>query len=218
MKHSLILWMTFALPICAAYGQEALTLEQCRQLAIDNNKELKIAEAQVDRATQERRAARTKYFPQLSATGSYMHNSKPLELVDYTRFEAMTGQLLPQLAPLLMKYPQLAQSLPQMMEELKNLTHVDMQNVWIGDVSLVQPVFMGGKIVSYNQITGYARELAESMHDTKLQDVICRTDETYWQVVSLANKKKLADAYVDLLRKMDTDIAAMITALSLIHI
>ena len=78
MKHTLILWMTFALPICAAYGQEALTLEQCRQLAIDNNKELKIAEAQVDRAAQERRAARTKYFPQLSATGSYMHNSKPL--------------------------------------------------------------------------------------------------------------------------------------------
>ena len=146
MKHTLILWMTFALPICAAYGQEALTLEQCRQLAIDNNKELKIAEAQVDRAAQERRAARTKYFPQLSATGSYMHNIKPLELVDYTRFEAMTGQLLPQLAPLLMKYPQLAQSLPQMMEELKNLTHVDMQNVWIGDVSLVQPVFMGGPI------------------------------------------------------------------------
>ena len=212
MKHSLILWMTFALPICAAYGQEALTLEQCRQLAIDNNKELKIAEAQVDRAAQERRAARTKYFPQLSATGSYIHNSKPLELVDYSRFEAMTGQLLPQLAPLLMKYPQLAQSLPQIMEELKSLTHVDMQNVWIGNVSLVQPVFMGGKIVSYNQITGYARELAESMHDTKLQDVICRTDETYWQVISLANKKKLADAYVDLLRKMDTDIAAMITA------
>ena len=98
------------------------------------------------------------------------------------------------------------------MEELKSLTHVDMQNVWIGDVSLVQPVFMGGKIISYNQITGYARELAESMHDTKLQDVICRTDETYWQVISLANKKKLADAYVDLLRKMDTDVAAMITA------
>ena len=125
MKHSLILWMTFSLPICAAYGQEALTLEQCRQLAIDNNKELKIAEAQVDRAAQERRAARTKYFPQLSATGSYIHNSKPLELVDYSRFEAMTGQLLPQLAPLLMKYPQLAQSLPQIMEELKNLKSIE---------------------------------------------------------------------------------------------
>ena len=211
MKHTFIVWMALAMPTLAA-GQEALTLEQCRQLAIANNKELKVAEAQVDRATQERRAARTKYFPQLSATGTYMHNSKSLELVDYSRFDAMTAALMPKLLPLLMKYPNVAQAIPQLMGELKDLTHVDIRNIWIGDVSLVQPVFMGGKIISYNQITAYARELAESMHDAKLQDVICRTDETYWQVVSLANKKKLADAYVDLLRKMDTDIAAMITA------
>ena len=51
---------------------------------------------------------------------------------------------------------------------------------------------MGGKIVSYNQIAKYAKELAESQKDTKLQEVIYMTDETYWQVVSLANKKKLA--------------------------
>lgn len=62
----------------------------------------------------------------------------------------------------------------------------------MGGVSLVQPVFMGGKIVSYNQITKYARELAESMNDLQLQEVIYKTDETYWQVISLINKKKLA--------------------------
>lgn len=212
MKHTFILWIILALSVSATYGQEMLTLEQCRRLAIENNKELKIAEAQVDRATQERAAARTKYFPQLSAMGSYLHNGKQLELVDYSRFDAMGAQLMPQLLPLLMKYPQVAQSLPKLMEELKGLTQVDIRNVWIGDVSLVQPVFMGGRIISYNQITAYARDLAKSMHDTKLQDVICRTDETYWQVVSLANKKKLADAYVTLLRKMDTDITAMIAA------
>ena len=43
-----------------------------------------------------------------------------------------------------------------------------------------------------------------------MQDVICKTDETYWQVISLVNKKKLADAYVDLLRKTDHDMTAMI--------
>ena len=43
-----------------------------------------------------------------------------------------------------------------------------------------------------------------------MQDLIYKTDETYWQVISLVNKKKLADAYVDLLRKMDSDVTAMI--------
>ena len=69
---------------------------------------------------------------------------------------------------------------------------------------------MGGKIINYNQITKYAKQLAESMNDQQLQDVICKTDETYWQVISLVNKKKLADAYVDLLRKTDHDMTAMI--------
>ena len=69
---------------------------------------------------------------------------------------------------------------------------------------------MGGKIIAYNQITKYAKELAQSMNDLKLQDVIYKTDEAYWQVVSLVNKKKLADSYVSLLRKMDTDVQALI--------
>ena len=85
-----------------------------------------------------------------------------------------------------------------------------MQNIWVGNVSLVQPVFMGGKIVNYNQITKFAKQLAESMNNLQLQDLIYKTDETYWQVISLVNKKKLADAYVDLLRKMDSDVTAMI--------
>lgn len=75
---------------------------------------------------------------------------------------------------------------------------------------MVQPVFMGGKIVNYNQITKFAKQLAESMNNLQLQDLIYKTDETYWQVISLVNKKKLADAYVDLLRKMDSDVTAMI--------
>lgn len=37
------------------------------------------------------------------------------------------------------------------------------------------------------------------------------TDETYWQVVSLANKKKLAESYVELLKTMDDDMDKMIT-------
>jgi outer membrane protein TolC len=48
------------------------------------------------------------------------------------------------------------------------------------------------------------------MHDAKLQDVLYRTDEAYWQVVSLAGKKRLADAYVQLLEKMNADVEAMI--------
>lgn len=170
-------------------GQRTLTLEECRDLSIKNNKELQISGEKVRVAGYEKQAAATKYFPQISAMGTYMRNQKDINLVDGTTVAGL-NQLLPM--------------------DVSGFFHLDIQNVWLGSVSLVQPVFMGGKIIAYNQITRYARELAESMNDLKLQDLIYKTDETYWQVVSLVNKKKLADSYVSLLRKMDGDVQAMI--------
>ena len=151
---------------------------------------------------EEKKAALTKYFPQLSANGAYMWNQKDLNLLDMGALQSAISSSLGGLAQL--------PAVGNVVGAINDVQHLDIQNIWVGNVSLVQPIFMGGKIVSYNQITRYARELAESMHDLKLQDIIYKTDETYWQVVSLVNKKKLADSYVSLLRQMDEDITAMI--------
>lgn len=183
-------------------AQQALSLQECRDLAVKNNKELRIAEEKIRMADYEKKAALTKYFPQISANGAYMWNQKDLNLLDM-------GQLSSSLASSLGGLAQLP-VVQQTVGAINDLQHLDIQNVWVGNVALVQPVFMGGKIVTYNQITAYAKELAMSMNDQKLQDLLYKTDETYWQVVSLVNKKKLADAYVELLRKTDEDMAALI--------
>lgn len=183
-------------------AQQTLSLQECRDLAVKNNKELRIAEEKIRMADYEKKAALTKYFPQISANGAYMWNQKDLNLLDM-------GQLSSSLASSLGGLAQLP-VVQQTVGAINDLQHLDIQNVWVGNVALVQPVFMGGKIVTYNQITAYAKELAMSMNDQKLQDLLYKTDETYWQVVSLVNKKKLADAYVELLRKTDEDMAALI--------
>ena len=188
MKRAFVLSLAL-LASAFVYGQRTLTLDECRSLAIQNNKELQIAGEKVRVAGYEKQAALTKYFPQVSAMGTYMRNQKDINLLD-DKTVAGLGKLLP--------------------IDVGAFTHLDIQDVWLGNVSLVQPVFMGGKIIAYNQITKYAKELAQSMNDLKLQDVIYKTDEAYWQVVSLVNKKKLADSYVSLLRKMDTDVRALI--------
>ena len=201
MKRIIVL---VGLLVCSGYAssQQTLTLEECRNLAIQNNKELQTSGEKVKAANEERKAAFTKYFPQLSAMGGYMWNQKDINLLDMDALSAKLGSALGPLAQLPV--------FGQLMGGIDDVQHLDVQNIWVGGVSLVQPVFMGGKIVSYNQITKYARELAESMNDLQLQEVIYKTDETYWQVISLVNKKKLADAYVGLLRKMDSDVTAMI--------
>lgn len=188
MKRAFVLSLAL-LASAFVYGQRTLTLDECRSLAIQNNKELQIAGEKVRVAGYDKQAALTKYFPQVSAMGTFMRNQKDINLLD-DKTVAGLGKLLP--------------------IDVGAFTHLDIQDVWLGNVSLVQPVFMGGKIIAYNQITKYAKELAQSMNDLKLQDVIYKTDEAYWQVVSLVNKKKLADSYVSLLRKMDTDVQALI--------
>ncbi|WP_080905013.1 TolC family protein [Parabacteroides sp. Marseille-P3160] len=185
----IVLLFAFLILIGNVYSQQLLTLEECRALAIQNNKNLRIGNEKIKIADADRKAALTKYFPQISATGAYLWNEKDINLFDFNRLGA-AGALVPQ--------------------SLKDVLRLDIENIWLGNLSLVQPVFMGGKIISYNQLASYAKQLAESMNDQELQNVIYKTDETYWQVISLVNKKKLADSYVELLEKMDSDVSALI--------
>ena len=200
MKRTILL-LTFVVTVSCMHAQRMLTLEECRNLAIQNNKELQISGEKIKMADNEKKAAFTKYFPQLSANGAYMWNQKDINLLDMGALSSSLSSSLGGLAQLPM--------IQHLMSGVNDMQHLDVQNIWVGNVSLVQPVFMGGKIVNYNQITKFAKQLAESMNNLQLQDLIYKTDETYWQVISLVNKK-LADAYVDLLRKMDSDVTAMI--------
>ena len=201
MKRTILL-LTFVVTVSCMHAQRMLTLEECRNLAIQNNKELQISGEKIKMADNEKKAAFTKYFPQLSANGAYMWNQKDINLLDMGALSSSLSSSLGGLAQLPM--------IQHLMSGVNDMQHLDVQNIWVGNVSLVQPVFMGGKIVNYNQITKFAKQLAESMNNLQLQDLIYKTDETYWQVISLVNKKKLADSYVDLLRKMDSDVTAMI--------
>ena len=177
-------------------------MEACRDLAVRNNKELQISAEKIRMANEEKKAARTKYFPQISANGAYLWNQKDLNLLDMGKLNSMLASSLGGLAEL--------PAIQQAMGAVGEAQHLDIQNIWVGNVSLVQPVFMGGKIVTYNQITNYTKELAKLMNAQQLQDLLYKTDETYWQVVQLVNKKKLVDAYVDLLRKTNEDVSALI--------
>ncbi|NDV94719.1 TolC family protein [Dysgonomonas sp. 521] len=193
--------ITFTSSITA---QQPLTLEQCRRLAIENNKALKIATEQERIAYYEKKDALTKFFPDISFAGGYLHNQKNLYLI--------SSGVIPTSITLPIEVPGIGNTIP-IDESVRNSIHdlgkVDIKNIWAGGFTLTQPVFMGGKIVAYNDLRSYAQELAKTMKETQMTDVIVETDNAYWQVVSVANKKKLAEAYVGLMQKMDSDISAM---------
>ena len=93
----------------------------------------------------------------------------------------------------------------------KDAMTVDERNLGVVQVGLTQPIYMGGKIRAYNQIAGLSEQLAKSKRSQELQNVILSTDEAYWQIVSLVNRKKLADKYVETLTKFVHDVELMYT-------
>ena len=82
MKKRLLLAAFLCLTASSVWSeQKVYTLEECRDLALRNNKGQKIAREEVEKATYERKAARTKYFPDLSLRGAYVRNGDQLSLV-----------------------------------------------------------------------------------------------------------------------------------------
>ncbi len=219
-------------------GQESLTLDQCRDMAIRNNKALEQARTKVEMAGYDRKIARANYYPNISATGAYMYNEKSIALINDELSDKLTGtgaalqgkvnEKVTSLIEAISQLPggsdilqsQMAQTIIAALSkgditsaitsvgtELDDLLHPDTHNLFIGTVSLQQPVFMGGKIVNANRMAKLAEELSRSQYDKEYQDLLTTVDQAYWQVVSVANKKKLAENFADLLEKMEKDVS-----------
>ena len=212
-------------------AQNFLSLDSCRALALANNKDLLISNEKISAAHYQRKAAFTNYLPNFSATGAYMRNQKEFSLLNNDQKAALSGlgtnlagpiqqaateiaTAHPDLAPLISslsgKLGAVLPALDQAGNSLVDALRTDTRNVYAGALTLTQPLYMGGKIRAYNKITKYAEELAQEQHHGGMQEVIMSTDQAYWQVVSLVNKKKLAEGYLKLLQQLDSDVEKMI--------
>lgn len=186
-----------------------LSLDSCRALAMSNNKQLRMADSKQKAAYYERKAAFTKYFPRVSATGAYMHTSKEISLLSDEQKGTLNnlGTTIGAVAPALSG---MSETLNGVGGSLVDALHTDTRNMGVAGVLLTQPIYMGGKINAYNRITRYAEQAAAKQHDLSLQDVIVEVDEAYWQIVSLQSKKQLAESYLKLVQKLDSDVQQMI--------
>ena len=228
---SFILAGTFAM---GAYAQRILTLDSCRNLALSNNKELRMAQEKIKAAHYQQKAAFTNFLPKIDVTGTYMRTQKEISLLSddqnnaigtmgtsvgmelqqfgqqMQQIAAAHPELLPLLTPLSGVMGQIPGALNGVGQSLVDAFRTDTRNLYAGAATLTQPLFMGGKIIAYNKITKYAEQLAASQHATGMQDVILSTDQAYWQVISLVNKKQLAESFLKLVQKLDSDVNKMV--------
>lgn len=89
MKH---LWSSIAVLLVALPASaQKLTLDSCRAMALNNNKELAIGRVQKEVALNVRKSARTKYLPRITAMAGYELTSREISLLNSNQKEALSG-------------------------------------------------------------------------------------------------------------------------------
>lgn len=208
-----------ALPVKA---QQVLSLDSCRQMALRNNKLMGVARVKKDMARNVRKSARTKYLPRVNAFGGYMYTSKEFSLLSDDQKQKLgnlgsttietAGQMIPELGKVLS--PQSIGSLANMLNAtgmgLVDALHTDTRNMFAATVQVTQPLFMGGSILAMNKMADIAEMMAENSAEAQKQMTLYNIDQAYWTVVSLKHKKKLAESFLELVRKLDDDVSKMI--------
>lgn len=210
-------------------AQRLLNLDSCRAMALRNNKQMSISRVKQEIAANVRKSARTKYLPHISALGGYEYTSKEVSILNDDQKEALNSlgsnlkngivssvgpyaQILP--AALQQRLgtdlTNLASFLDLGGQNIMNAFRTDTRNLWAGAILLTQPVFMGGAIVAMNKLADAGEELAANSAEAKRQATLYHIDQAYWQVVSLRHKQKLAQGYLDLVKKLDGDVQKMI--------
>ena len=231
------LTMTVALPR-QTVAQTVLTLEECRSMALENNGQSKIAQEKVTAAEYDSKTAFANYLPKVSATALYLHNSENINLISDDQRNSLSGMgtsLTSGIKTSLMSDPafvsmymsdatvkntvnylinkmstaDVAGTLNHLGQEFSDNLTLDIQNIYVGALTVEEPLYVGGKIRAYNKVASYAKELAETQLDGEDQKVIVTVDEAYWQIVSIANKLRLTEQYVDFLRQMDNNVELM---------
>ena len=211
-----------------AGAQRVLSLDSCRQMALRNNKQLGVSKLKQDVAANLRKSARTKYLPHVSAIGTYQYTSEPVSILseaqktEFSNLGTTIGTGLSQsLADLMEHVPHLAtvmsrvgpvteQMLNGLGQKIVDAFDTGTRNLFVGSVMLTQPVFMGGSIIAMNKMADINEQLTANSLDARRQATIYKLDQAYWQVVSLYHKQQLAQSYLDLVKKFDTDVYKMI--------
>ena len=170
-------------------AQQTYTLDQLKQLAVENNYNLRSARNAIQQSKEQKSEAFTKYFPTVSAVGAGITMNKYLLEADLSLPDGLASQLPPAVSA----------ALPTNVAFMKNGV--------FGSVSAIQPVFMGGQIINGNKLAKAGVEASEIQLEASEDQVELSTEQYYWQVVSLKEKLLTLNAIHQMLVELEKDVS-----------
>ena len=201
-SHSVVLLTFLMMCITTVYAQQEisqqkvsskkLSLQECRQMALQNNIENNIAKEQITAASYKVAAYKANYLPKISATGLYLYS-------DATLAKTIEGGMLPTFVP----------------DGTGNMTsnggfafmpdipiEIKLSGTYNGSLRVEQPIYTGGKITAAYNMAKTGHEMAQINEKLSESQVILLCDEAYWNCVKAKAMIETALQYTETLNEL----------------
>ena len=225
--HLLALAGCILLPV-SAMSQKEITLQDCRELALENNRNLRIAQEHYFAAQSMRKASFTHFLPSFDFAAQYLRTNKPFNLLSQDAFlpivpfdviDFQSGTINP--AELIFADPsplvfgpdgmpltdpdgnfvfQQYAWLPQSEAEMGQKNNLLMH------FNLRQPIFTGGKIRAQYHAARQMENIARSHQKLSETELLSECESLFWQLITLQEKEQLAQKYIKMLQSLVTDL------------
>lgn len=189
MKKNFIVGLLLLFPL-ATMGQERLTLQQCREMALENNKQMAAAKKQTLGARYLQKSYKGNFFPNFSAYARNMYGTMDGTL-------SIPGGNLPVFIPVK------PNPIPFGFAYFPGIElNMEMKNVFMTGVSMEQPFYMGGKIMAAYKMSKLGTQVSMLNERLTASEVILETENAYALLVKANEMKKVATTYQSLLKEL----------------
>lgn len=189
------------MPAAALAQDQPLTLDDCKALAIKNNAQVQESRLDARAAEETGKAARTKYFLQVSASAGGFLAWDPLAQLRIPggNLPVYDGNPANLLAATQSAYsPGGAFTLGE--------------RASVAALTAVEPLYTGGRVRNGNRLAQLGVQVAHERTELSRRDVAVETEEKYWRLIALHQKLGTLRAYEDLLAALDRQVTDALDA------
>lgn len=202
-------WLVLSLAMLSinVSAQTKLTIEVCRQMALENNSRIKSALITKEKANYDYKSVRSNYFPKISGYTLGLFTDKSISY----NFEGaylptfltnpQSGTLVPNL--LLDKNGQMIIG-PDGNPVFKEYAMIPPMNLKINlngsftsGIKLEQPIFMGLKVRTGVKMANIGKEMSEYNTDLSKKDVVIEISEAYYQYLKVIELVRVSEKYLE---------------------
>lgn len=198
MKKILTLLLLLPMPLLALRA-ERLSIQQCRQMALQNNRSRQSASLATQGAEYTRRSVRAQFFPNFSLAGFGMYDTGDGGL-------NIEGGMLP--------VGSMATGSFVPTGSFAYFPGLDLDykigGLYSGNLLLRQPLYMGGKIRAGYRMSQLAVDVYRQRERLTEAEVIQQADEAYAKVVNAQELLQVAQKYKTLLDELERNVESAV--------